>query len=789
MAPYTWSPENSATGRKISRDDVLVPKDQQTLLDRADAWSKAGVPNSPPDVLEAVRALYMRKRKMTKQSAVLLPKPAEETPSREHRDGTSTSTDERSTSRSISWSPSPVRDATTSGRGQESDAPSPTPVRPLPAPKPALLRALSRTDMMVYSSSAAPSESGLEVEVPRALVTDLEPVNRAAAAVVPEPTPPSAQIIPSTYEAPADSAKQPEPKRRRKMKPMPRSPEQVNLELATPITPTFLQQHGSTAGSSHPPKLPTLPPHRTSAHAAVAVEEDDQATAGSTPATFPTAPSPFNDASSSISMYQGAQVTVDSPSVRVSEVQPPITSSHPSLPAIHGVQAAAAATAHDTPNKQLSSSSEKVPPNGPPSQVPFTTFKLAYPDFKGSLMDFVRSVHVIKYLQKRKLLNEFLYDDLVRVFCGDYLEYIEDAETFNEKPLPIQEWYNENVSKPAYTKGVLRRANLTDVLDKYPNEVRQIPETGKTKTSKKRSRRDTTIDSQAPPPPPVISRTDTSKKLVATDTEMVDRGVDQPMPGPVQREVEIQEEMDGLQELKELVESPSPVKALQVTREYRERVSPATSTAAADVPRSNPPIPLPVESRQQPATLIPPASSLWGTRQTPTMLGSLYTQPPPIPLSMDTQPPPVELSPDNTSSRSGQLLNSSKGKTVAASLSNHHTVMGPPHVELSPDITSMPRQQLNSTDRAADASPANRQTMGPPSSTLPSAVDHNNKLAEHLRSASVEQRPVSSTMPDSSQQSNASSIAEPKRKKRRKSSFQKFLNKRLTQNSAPGSSR
>ncbi|KAL2199110.1 hypothetical protein P885DRAFT_67173 [Corynascus similis CBS 632.67] len=124
---------------------------------------------------------------------------------------------------------------------------------------------------------------------------------------------------------------------------------------------------------------------------------------------------------------------------------------------------------------ESSNSMADPPPNGPASQVPYTAFRVAYPDYRGSLKDFLRAVLSILPLQKKRALAEFLYDDFVRVFSTDFLAYV-SSENDNFHPLPAIEFYNENVSRPLYLKGVLTKENVKDVPDKYPEEVRAIRE-------------------------------------------------------------------------------------------------------------------------------------------------------------------------------------------------------------------------------------------------------------------------------------------------------------------------
>ncbi|KAH6853590.1 hypothetical protein B0I37DRAFT_409747 [Chaetomium sp. MPI-CAGE-AT-0009] len=291
--------------------------------------------------------------------------------------------------------------------------------------------------------SSATSEPGLEVEVPKAVTDVLAPVNRQPVAAL-EPIPPSAQIIPYTITEKTTVVQAPHAKRRRLMKDpaaVYRSPEPAKQKHALRLTlpnahAAVLPRSSSPVDSSSPPALPTLP-HQ--------------------PAETP-----------SVMLSAEAQLT-PAPADR-SEV--------------------VAATSQLEANQGSSNSTDKPPPNGPSSQVPYTAFTVAYPDYRGGLKTFIRGVMCILPLQKDRALPEFLYDDFVRVFSTDFLKYI---GSLNEgaRPLSAIQFYNENVSRPLYTKGVLSKDNINDVPNKYPKEscaIQQTLEKSETKAHRRLTR-------------------------------------------------------------------------------------------------------------------------------------------------------------------------------------------------------------------------------------------------------------------------------------------------------------
>jgi hypothetical protein len=274
----------------------------------------------------------------------------------------------------------------------------------------------------------------LEVEVPKAVTEVLEPVDQGLAVVL-EPTPPSAQVIPCTNNEKTSPAQAPRTQRRRRMKQFPAA-------ILAGLDPAG---RGNVSGV-------TLP----------------EATADATSRP----PSPAVIPSSPISGPPRTDLALAAPG----DGKIPASAKQPGT----------ATSTSQLSGKQVSSNPSVVlPRNGPPSQAPFIAFTFAYPDYKGSLGDFIRGVMCILQLQKDRALNEFLYDDFVRVFSGDYLDYIMTV-AHDQSALPAVQFYNLSVSRPLYAKGVLTKDNIKDVANQYPEKTRAIqhilgevtPETG-----------------------------------------------------------------------------------------------------------------------------------------------------------------------------------------------------------------------------------------------------------------------------------------------------------------------
>jgi hypothetical protein len=286
-------------------------------------------------------------------------------------------------------------------------------------------------------------EPGSEVKgtkaVTKAITEVLASANRQPAAAL-EPTPPSAQIIPCTITEKTDLAQAPQEKRSRRWKPaVYNSPDSVKQRHASRLTlpdirTAVLSRSSSPVGSSSSPVLPPL-------------------------------------------LDQPAEIS----SVVPSTVDQPI-------PAPANKQEAVAATSQLVINQRSSNSTDKPPPNGPASQVPYTAFIVAYPDYRGSLGTFIRGVMCILPLQKDRALPEFLYDDFIRIFSTGFLKYIGSLDK-HTRPLSAIQFYNENVSRPLYTQGVLTKDNINDVTEKYPEESRAIQKTLEKSGARRRSTR------------------------------------------------------------------------------------------------------------------------------------------------------------------------------------------------------------------------------------------------------------------------------------------------------------
>lgn len=429
---------------KIPRRYAQIPKDQEKLLARDDAWSTAGFPNVPNEVLQNLVDFHVQKKPAVshQQPGSQRPgsrgssppgspraAPSEEESRQQGEDVEEGSGDKKST---FSWSESDREGE----KPRESPKSPPVPSSPqgLPTKPPELPRpkhqAISLALKIPFASSDIGSEAEMEIDPPRAVTDTAEPVRARMAAVAtlqPAPTPPSAQvqIVPCSYSSHTSPAKPPErpsqqPARRRRMKPIVFGSSQDDPE-SPPRTSTIVPE-------TLAPSLQTKTP----------------------------------DAKSPSSNFAVISSNCEQP-------VPP-----PAQPPAKRRYSVVESSQDETSVHNQATSSGRLPPNGPASQVPYTAFTLRYPEYMGTEGDFIKSVSIIQNLQQHRALPEFLYDDFVRVFSEDYLEYIEGLDDTSDALTAIQ-WYNEHVRQPTYTEGFLNRSTLKDVMEAYADEFRSAP--------------------------------------------------------------------------------------------------------------------------------------------------------------------------------------------------------------------------------------------------------------------------------------------------------------------------
>ena len=428
----SWSPNSATNPSKVPRRYVQIPSDQQRLLDRPDAWSAGGIPNVPPRVLEDLRAHH-----------VTQPRPRPESASPIHTAEEARSPQPSSPARSTAADAElPQKRFGTGDEDHEAEelSDSDTPMSWPPSPS-AHLRGPYQQENSVTAEGTqgrdtAEGTQGRDSPEQRRVRTTGRTVSRNAFADFP----PSSSVTSELgleLEVPGALTDAPEPRKR--------GP--VNLLEPTPpsaqIIPCTLAERTSPIAAPKP-KCRRVMKSVAATFAASGPIEHENSSRRALPGVRP-APLPRSSSS--------------------------VVRSSPPLPALEMHRATE--TSPVMLSVEDSNSPDNLPPNGPPSQVPFTAFTVAYPDYQGSVNDFLRGTLCLLQLQKDKALPEFLYDDFMRVFSGDYFDYISTTDQ-KQPALPAIHWYNENVSRPLFVKGILTKDNIRDVPQQYPEKMRVI---------------------------------------------------------------------------------------------------------------------------------------------------------------------------------------------------------------------------------------------------------------------------------------------------------------------------
>ncbi|KAB5549966.1 hypothetical protein GE09DRAFT_1128518 [Coniochaeta sp. 2T2.1] len=468
----------------ISHKHTVIPSDQQELLDRPDAWHTAGVPYFPPKALQGVKDAFIRKLKETAVDN----RPSIRNSRRvdnAHSDETSSDSGDEENEDPIPWTPSPTSHKQAPGRHLDvlpdelpnlrppnvpppassplgpsqthvlSSPPvavrKPSPNRTLPRPQAKSARGAPVTIVKARARalhqeppSSLESEPGLEFSPPKA-ITDVvspsrllrcakpsQPVNKVLRSVqAPAQTPPSAQepvSVPCTFQegkrppGREETAEAPPKKKKRLMKPPPFPPDSPKEE---------------------PPKSNAVPSAKRQAPIGL---DDTQNT---------------NSSSGRSVVPSSASRLYDTPIIRrrstVPPQDPPISSQ-----------------ANEPGEDSPLSSSGRLPPNGPASQAPYVAFTNAYPSYQGTPRDFVSAALYVLHLQRTRALAEFLYDDFIRVWAQDYIDYIKNYDDNHSPPLTAIQWYNQNVTRPVYMKGIFTGGNIADIPKYLPAEAELV---------------------------------------------------------------------------------------------------------------------------------------------------------------------------------------------------------------------------------------------------------------------------------------------------------------------------
>jgi hypothetical protein len=105
-----------------------------------------------------------------------------------------------------------------------------------------------------------------------------------------------------------------------------------------------------------------------------------------------------------------------------------------------------------------------LPPQPPAVKSPYESYHDAYPDYKGDLDSFIEACECVTHYQRTLSAPEFLFDDLVRVFETQWRPYTRQQRQRGEDSIALVHYYNANVRAQVYTKGILTKTVLADIV-------------------------------------------------------------------------------------------------------------------------------------------------------------------------------------------------------------------------------------------------------------------------------------------------------------------------------------
>ncbi|KAI0437648.1 hypothetical protein F4803DRAFT_537825 [Xylaria telfairii] len=480
------SPSDILGDTKIRRPLVKIPTDQKNLLNLHQSWASflgqrsAGFLNVPPQVLDQLKASYTRRKQATgSEKATELTSDAEDgtipepsgsqssNPTRVERSGEDgdDDDDDEDPGVAISWPPSPNPPLESQRfESQEPSQPFLTQIPEKSPPKPTIPTSSSEQfKLAAFPQSSQGPDDELEVEVPAALAYNLEPINKSALPML--ATPPSAQVVPCTFEQSMGSAStstsarlEPQSKLQSRKHIYNRVP-----ELYRGPKQGVLSSHLNINADSN--KVMAAPGQHTDTESSISTNNMSSSIIPSTgedlatenqkhaagwdvqPGPLPTydtnSSSGNRDSPSALKLYSPAEIPT-SLSHAIHSPQPPALVTHPAAPLA-------------------------VAPKS--WEAPFVHYTVMYPSYIGTIQDFVTACIYIQ-LQYRRIRTS-LYDDFIRAWVEGYLTYVKDCDEADppRKALRAIEWYNEIDDDPLFTSRVVTRQNLQSILNFYPNEL------------------------------------------------------------------------------------------------------------------------------------------------------------------------------------------------------------------------------------------------------------------------------------------------------------------------------
>ncbi|KAI1378552.1 hypothetical protein F4677DRAFT_411188 [Hypoxylon crocopeplum] len=474
-SPPDPSPSDMLGETQIPRRLVRIARDQRDLLERNESWAHflnrhpKGFLNVPPDVLKNMKECHARQlQAMQSDGSASSTEPRQDVVNQEEQHDSRSSQvvqpqpepdvddEDGNGSPTTSWASSSPSHKYPPQRADSEEDDEPqfiTQLPPISSPQPSAPTPAKRQSIPPFPPSSQDQEEPLEVEVPTAINDRILAVNKPAVRTY--TTPPSAQVVPCTFDQTEQSSMQ--------------SPEKVTTIRKQPIykeVPEFYRSKNESASTFLRVGIRSRRPGPLSVHAqsSSSVDISSSIIPSTIPNEAPRKALPFWLVDQTFSpskespISRGELHTQKSPQTqhRSPEYKPPspqLGSSPPALP-VSQIWAPA--------STKLQSA----------SQTPFIRYAATYTTYNGSITDFVTACMYIQDQQRR--IRTSLYDDFIRAWHEGYVSYVRDCDDSKPpmKALNAIDWYNEIDDDPSFTSRIVTRQNLQSILNFYPDELR-----------------------------------------------------------------------------------------------------------------------------------------------------------------------------------------------------------------------------------------------------------------------------------------------------------------------------
>ncbi|KAI1647621.1 uncharacterized protein F4817DRAFT_336374 [Daldinia loculata] len=465
LVPGLRPPPNLLGETKIHRCLVKIGSDQQKLLALPNSWaqflSRCSKPflNVPPEVLQDLKEYYSRQLQPTQSDDVISSAEAQADiidQDEKHSQLVQSEPDSESDNeggQTTPWSSSPYHHRFIPERTSDENPQQPfiTQVPSISPPQPTKPTLSEQQALPPFPQSSQEQEEPLEVEVPTGINDNILSFGKSDAHM--STTPPSAQVVPCTYEQSEQSStlskakpkqriykEAPEFYRPQKIRPVSAHPSLGVARLEHTVTSFPNAQSSELAGNPPSSIIPSTVP--------------DAVPRRSSPAWQVNRPnSPSGDPHISHDSIEAP----DSP-----QTQPPSPEYNPPTPQLRSSPPVLSIPRIASP---IISQPHSV------SQTPFIRYTITYPNYNGSINDFVTACMYIQLQQRR--IRTSLYDDFIRAWHEGYLPYVQECDDAEPpvKALNAIDWYNQIDDDPVFTSRIVTKQNLESTLNSYPDEL------------------------------------------------------------------------------------------------------------------------------------------------------------------------------------------------------------------------------------------------------------------------------------------------------------------------------